>query len=133
MSDDLSQLDAMIATLRKLGGHDVVREIVKQAAPLVDEALKSTASAGTTPTGEAWKPKKDGTRPMVHAAAHISTAAYGSVIRATVKGPDAGWNYGWRGIKRQVLPDAGTIPPAVEKAMQLASARAFERVVGEAA
>jgi len=123
----VSGLDDMIAAVRKLAtiGDDAARI----AAPLVDEAIKSTVRAGTDPDGHAWKPKKNGSAPLVHAADHIATTSVGRIVRSTLTGPEVFHNYGAGVPRRQILPDPGTIPPAVGKALQVAAERAFYRAV----
>jgi hypothetical protein len=127
------QLDAMIRTLRHVGGRELLREIAAEAAPDVEKALRTTAAAGTTPTGDAWKPTQAGTRPLQHAPEHLRAEAVGTSVRATLTGPDALHNYGaGRGrVRRQVLPDGGEPPPPVADAVRAAAERVFERVTGE--
>lgn len=128
-----TQIESMIATLRKLAGRDMMRDMAAQVAPMIETAIKATAGAGTAPDGTPWAPRKDGGRPMQHAAEHIRVRSFGSIVRATLTGPDAYHNYGTGGIKRQVIPDAGgsdSLPAGIAAALMVAAGRAFDRVMG---
>lgn len=120
-------LEELIAAFRRL--EVLPQEAAKLAAPLVEEALRATAAAGTDPGGVAWKPKKDGSRPLVNAASHITAKAYGTVVRATLSGVEVFHNYGAGVPRRQILPDPGTIPEGVEAAVRKAADTAFARAV----
>jgi hypothetical protein len=122
-------LDDMIATLRRLA--DLPRDAASAAAPLVDEAIKTTVRAGQDPDGKAWPAKKLGGPALVHAADHISTKAVGTVIRTTLTGVEVFHQYGAGGVqKRRMLPDPGTMPKGVEAALRKGASAAFERLVG---
>jgi hypothetical protein len=123
----VGELDAMIAAVRKLA--TLGEDAAKIAAPLVDEAIKSTVRAGTDPDGNEWLQKKGGGAPLVHAADHISTSAVGKIVRVTLTGVDVYHHFGAGVPRRQILPDPGTIPTAVGKALQVAADRAFYRAV----
>lgn len=101
MSSGEAQVDAWIASLRGLP-----RELRAQRfAEIALEDVKRTAAAGTSPTGVAWKPRKDGSRALENAASHLSAVVSGQRIHLVLKGPDAIHNYGTtKDPKRQVLP-----------------------------
>ena len=122
---ELSALDDFIAAVRRL--ETLPEDAARLAAPLVEEALRATAAAGTDPDGHTWQPKKDGGRPLVHAAEHITVKAVGTLVRATLTGPDVYHHFGAGVPRRQILPDPGTIPPGVARALEKASALAFDR------
>lgn len=132
MSDGFALVDRMIAAARAAG--QLPQKTAELAAPLIDAALKKTAAAGTTPSGEPWAPrKKDGGRALEGAAAAISTKAVGSAVRVTLTGPAAIHHYGEakRGTpRRQVIPDAGELPAPVVEAVREAAGKAFARAVG---
>jgi hypothetical protein len=118
----------MTACLRELA--ELPRQSALLAAPLVEEALKRTAAAGTDPLGNPWIPKKDGTPPLTNAADAISAAAVGTTVRATLTGPTVFHHFGGgRNPRRPVLPDPGTIPPDVAAALHAAASKAFEKAV----
>lgn len=124
----MSGIDDMVHVLRELG--KLPGEAAKLAAPLVEEALQATARAGTDALGAPWKPKLDGSAPLVHAADAISVQAIGTVVRATLTGPSVFHHFGGgRNPRRPILPDPGTIPPGVESALRRAAAQAFEKAV----
>jgi hypothetical protein len=125
-------LNDMIDTLRKLGGSDLVNEIAKEAAPLVDEATKSTAKAGQSPTGTPWVPrKKDGVRALAGVESKITTAAYGPIVRQTLTGGAVYAQFGAHSAQREVIPSGGAeIPVHVNDALQKAAQKVFDRVTG---
>jgi hypothetical protein len=104
----------------------------RYAAPLVEAEVKKTAAAGTSPDGEAWAPrKKDGARPMVNAAAHVSAKAFGPTIRVFLKGADVFHHYATRGEpRRQVIPEGAALPAGIARAIATGCARAFRELVG---
>jgi hypothetical protein len=130
MSDSgLAALDDMIERLKAFGASDVGARVAKKAAPLVDAAVKKTVKAGQTPMGATWKPKKDGGRPLVNAANHIQTNARGNYVSSTLTGPDVYHNIGaGRSPHRQILPQSGTIPAGVSRALMQAAKEVFEEI-----
>ena len=69
----MSELDAMIASFRRLEG--LAARAAALSAPLVEAALKKSAEAGQAPDGTPWTPTKAGGRPLVNAAKALSTVA----------------------------------------------------------
>lgn len=130
--NELAPLDEMIEACKRLAGPRASEDIAAAAAPLIDQAIKATARAGQTPSGEPWLPrKKDGAQALQHVAEQIETKAYGPFVRVTLTGP-AVYSHVGAGIpRRQVLPDGGTeIPASVEAAALKAAAAVFERATG---
>lgn len=128
MSDGLPELDAMIARLKRLGT-DLPAEVAREAAPAVQRELERTAGAGESPTGEAWRPKKDGGRPLVHAAQAFTTRALGPLVVTTLTGPEVFHQKGTRRTeRRQIIPDSGDVPEGVARAVTEAAGRVFERI-----
>jgi len=119
----------MIATLRRLSGPKVGELVATKAAPKVDAAIKATARSGTTPEGTTWKPKKDGGRPLVNAAAAISTKGLGNLVVTTLTAPTSFHHKGLGGKPtRQVIPDSGTVPDGVKKAVLSAATEVFSEL-----
>lgn len=128
----IAALDDLIARLRALAGAQIGARVAAKAVPGVDAALKKTAKAGTTPDGQPWQVKKDGGRPLKNAASKISTEASGNLVIATLTGPEAFHHRGARGAPvRQILPDSGTIPEGVRKALLEAAEAVFKEVMGK--
>lgn len=130
--DGYSALDAMIAQCRALKGLGV--EVAKEAAPAVQAAVRETAAAGTDPDGNAWVPKKDGSKALANVAKNISAVARGAIIQVVLSG-GAVWHHNSKGKKkrpqRRVIPDSGGgIPKNVEDALTRAAARVFARMTG---
>jgi hypothetical protein len=127
----LAALDVIIERMKAAGASNVGARVAAKAAPLVDAAIKKTATAGQTPDGTAWQPKKDGGRPLVNAAAHIQTRAVGALVVTTLSGPDVFHHLGAGGKPhRQIIPDSGTIPKGVEAAALMAAKRVFDEIAG---
>jgi hypothetical protein len=124
----MTDFDAMLTSLRAV--EDLAEETARRAAPRIEASLRVTAAAGRAPDGTPWPARKDGGRPLTHAADHITAKAIGHVVRATLTGPDV-WHHfgGGRNPRRQVLPDPGTVPPNVRKALDEAAAEAFGQLV----
>jgi len=119
----------MIASFARVG--ELAERTAKRAAPLVEDALRATARAGTDALGNPWPARKDGGAPLEHAADAIDCKAAGTVVRATLSGPTVFHHFGGgRNVRRPVLPDPGTIPPGVAKALEKASDEAFAKAVG---
>jgi len=124
----VSGLDEMIASLRKLGKSS--KDVAKEAAPLVQQALRATAAAGTDPEGRAWKPKKDGGRPLVNAANAITTTANGTLVTTTLSGVE-NFHQHSKSHERRIIPDGGAgIPQNVADALDEAATRVFARAMG---
>lgn len=123
----MSALDELRAFGRAIGNLEGLTErAAQEAAPLVEAAVRKTASAGQDPYGTAWQPKKDGGRPLEHAADHVQARAVGSYVEISVEGPEAWHNQGAGGRPvRQVIPDV-EIPDTVAAAVEQGAARAFD-------
>jgi hypothetical protein len=130
MSGGMSELDAMIARLRTLAGPTVGARVAAKAAPLVDVEIKRTVRAGTDPLGNTWKPKKDGGRPLEHAADHITTSAQGPIVVSVLVGVDVYHHLGSGHVpRRQILPDGASVPERVTAAVEKAAAEVLREIV----
>jgi hypothetical protein len=118
MGDGDETLRAIVKRLRAFGK---ANEMAKEAAPLVEAALKATAAAGTDPDGKAWKPKKDGGRALPDAADAVSVTTNGKVLTITVTGGEAA-QQSFR--IRQLLPKK-KLPKAVLDALREGARRAW--------
>lgn len=127
MSADILAMAAKIRDLRTLN-----TDVAEEAAPAVLSAARATASAGTTPTGEAWAPLKKGTgKPLKNAAASISSEPIGAIIEIQVAAPEFFHTTGRGSPKRTIIPDVGDdIPPGMSKAIATVAAKVFARKVG---
>jgi hypothetical protein len=128
MAKGEAELDAWVAKLRRLP------EMVKAAAPELAVALKSeldkNIAAGRAPDGSTWKPKKDGGRPLVNAAAAVTTRADGSVVQAVLTGPEVFHHYGTKkDPERQILP-RGVMPDSLGLAFRAKMVEQFEKTMG---
>jgi hypothetical protein len=128
-ADELSDWAARIRALR-----GAAVETAKEAAPLIEAAVKATAAAGTTPSGQPWQPKKDGGPPLVHAADKVTAKATGATVLIELDVPEVFHqrSKGGRLPRREVIPSGGdgALPEPVAKACAAAAARVFARVKG---
>ena len=125
----MSDLDDMIRSIRALG--ELASVTAKRAAPLVEEALRASASAQQSPDGKAWAPKKDGKGvPYANAASHIHAKAIGPVVRVTLDGPEVFGHFGRANrVPRPMLPDPGSMPEPIGAALRKAADQAFAQAV----
>jgi hypothetical protein len=130
----MSELDAMIASLRQLASPaDVERRVAKKAETTLQAALEKTLAAGQTPEGKPWAPRKTGGRAYEHAASRIVTKASGNLVRTTLSGPEVYGHFGNAHQEpRQMLPDAGAgMPESVEAALTEAAQQVFDEAMGQ--
>lgn len=125
-----TELGAFSKRLREL--RELAAEGAKEAAPLVAEALRKTASAGTTPDGQPWKPTKGGQRALSNAADAIAARAIGNVIEIILSGHYVFHHYGTKRLpQRAVIPEnGGSIPAVVTDACRRGAVAAFRRIMG---
>jgi hypothetical protein len=127
----VSALDELRAFGRACGNLDgFTQRAAQEAAPLVEAEARKTAAAGKDPFGTTWQPKKDGGRPMVHAADHVHVRAVESSIEISLDGPGDPWhNEGTKGRPiRQVIPYAEA-PDAILDAVEQGATVAFDAIM----
>lgn len=118
MAADLASLAARLRALPSIGP-----QIAKAAAADVLAEAQATAAAGTTPTGEAWAPRKDGARALPKAATALSVRVDGDVIVLVLDGV-----YVYQQKKRPILPTFGLgVPPKIAAAIRDASRAVLTR------
>lgn len=106
-------LEALILRVRDLP--QFVNECAPEAAHQVKIQLDDTIQAGTTPYGEAWKPKKQGHgQPLANAAGAVFVGASGTKIMIRLTGIERRHHLGWAkgGTKRVVIPTPDRELPA---------------------
>lgn len=124
-----TQIAAMIDRLRGL--RDFTTEAAREAAPLVENVVKGTAAAGTTPEGKAWPAKRDGSRALPDVVSAIAASAVGTAVVVILKGGAVFHHYMKGASNRRVLPDSGAgIPRAIADAMHEGARRTFARFMG---
>lgn len=127
---DHSALDAHIARIRELS------KLGERSAPTVAKALErelgAQIAAGADPNGKPLQPTKEGKTPLRGAARAIRVRAVGSVVLATLEGHHALHHQGRArgGVRRQILPTSGAIPPTVERAIGTAITAEFKATMG---
>lgn len=118
-------VDRWIKALRKLP--KAVR--AEELRDVVDEDLRRTIAAGTTPDGTPWKPRKDGGRPLQNAGGALTVGVAGSTIIARVTGPTAIHHFGTgKDPTRQVLPSS--MPPSLFEKLKRAAFAKMRAVLG---
>lgn len=123
-----AKLEAFAERLRALG--KLAPEAAKEAAPLLAEAVQRTAAAGTSPDGQAWPTKRDGSRALPNAASAITAVATGLAIVVRLAGPYVFHHYAKSAFRRRILPDSGAgIPKDVLAVLQEAVKRTFNRLM----
>ena len=127
----MSGLEAMIEDLQHLAD-DFAPDVTRRASPLVEQAIKRSAAAGTTPDGATWAPKKTGGRAMPNAAKAVAVQAFPSVVRVVLTGVEVFGHFGKGAMQvaRKIIPDTGSLPKVVGDAMKRASDEAFARIFG---
>ncbi len=126
MSAD-DELAAFASKLRSLKG--LAPQAAKEAAPLVEAAIKKTAAAGTDINGTPWPVKRDGARALPNAAGAISAVANGAAVIVTLIGNYVFHNSAKGPDRRRILPDSGAgIPPAIAAVLQRATEQTFRRL-----
>jgi hypothetical protein len=122
-------LAAYAARLREL--KTLPKDVAKEAAPMLETAVKETAAAGTTPDGKAWPSKKDGTRALPDASGAISATVVGARVVVKLVGAYV-YHHFFRdeAKRRQILPDGGAgVPPKVVELVKRAGRRVFQRTM----
>jgi hypothetical protein len=123
-------LEQLIASLRRLKA-DAGEELAKEAAPAVQEVLRTNAAAGLDPEGRAWTPRKDGARALANAAGAIFVEARGAVLELVLRGKYIYHQDGAGVPERVILPDAGAgVPKILVAPIQKAAERVVVRLMG---
>lgn len=130
MSEGGAALDAFAARLRALGAAGLPA-VAREAVPLVQLEARATAAAGTDPYGQAWRPRRDGSRAIPEAAAAVDVVARGPVVVVRVARGAAIQNQLSESVGRRVIPDAMRgIPPRILAALEEAAKRVFLKAMG---
>lgn len=119
------QLDAMIARVRST--RNLASLTARELQPQLEQQVRASAAAGTTPDGVAWTPTKAGTPPLQNAPSAIRVRALGTVVQWAVTGHHFFHQTG-RGVpRRQIIPDALT--PKVAATIVAGARRVFQRLM----
>jgi hypothetical protein len=127
-----AQLLEMIRRVDKLGNEGIA-ELAKAAAPRIEAVSRASAAASTTPDGVAWKPKKDGGKPLQNAAAAVECIPLFDRIKIRLVGTATGSQkvQAVQNVSRPIIPTRGSelAKPLVETLKDVA-ARTFHRIMG---
>jgi hypothetical protein len=127
-----AQLLEMIRRVEKLGSEGIT-EMAKAAAPKIEEISKASAAAGTTPDGQAWKPKKDGKAPLQNAAAAVECVPLFDKIKIRLIGTATGSQkvQAIQNLYRPIIPTrGGEVPKPLVEALKDAASKTFKRIMG---
>ncbi len=109
---DPTELTRLSAALRGMPGAGP--RIAAATVPHLYTALHATLSAGATPDGAPWAPRKTGGRAYAHAADHIAVKPFGDIVRVTLSGPEVYGQFGARGAPvRRMIPEGGAEIPQI--------------------
>jgi hypothetical protein len=128
MGADLSQIAGWLSRLEAIEA--AAPEVAREAAPLVEAALRQTAAAGQTPDGNPWPEKKGGGRALANAAEAFTVRVKGTGIVLTLRAPEKYHQFakGKRLPQRRILPMAGApLPAPVQKAVDDGVRKALAR------
>lgn len=122
---------------------DKIREALKQigklpeaAAPdvarVVEAGLRRTITAGETPLGVPWAPRKaDGGRALQNANAALTVGVFGSSVYVRLTGPEVRHHRGWarKGTpQRQIIPlKTEPFPPDIAAGIQVVLDKHFDK------
>lgn len=121
------QLQKILDQLKELSG--MAEGAAEEAAPIVQKALERSIAAGTTPEGEPWHPRADGSRPLVNAAQALHVVAYQGTVFVRLTGPEARHHKGAvkGGKRRPILPASKEVPKSMAAPIAAALNAQFER------
>jgi len=126
--DGDAKLSDFIRRLRSM--KDLAAQAAREAAPLVEAAVRRQAADGQAPDGGAWAPTKDGRRAIPNAARAITAVAKGSAVQIVLAGVYVFHHYGKGLPERRIIPGQGAIPAPVVAALREGARRVFRRVAG---
>lgn len=130
MSDDADEALVELIARVKGFGKDATKDAAAEAAPLVEQAMKATAGAGTDPYGNTWEAKRDGSPALKNAASGVTATAKGSRVVIKVSGAYAIQNnlkaHQRRGIPTKERP----LPSAIVEALAEGARRAWAKEMG---
>lgn len=130
MSNGAEQIDRQVARLRALA------KLVPTAAPGVAVAVRDVVAGniarGVGPDGVAWEPTEEGKRPLRRAAKALEVRAVGTVVVATLTGPEARHHLGAvrGGVRREILPTGGSIPSPMVDEIERVLDKQFRAIMG---
>ena len=119
----IEQLDEMIATIRAIPGP----EYVVAARGVIDRFLQGTTAAGTTPDGQAWKPRvRDGGKALKNAYNAITVRVAGRSVVVRLTGHHVFHHFSTQGREaRQIIPVDG-MPAQLGNAIRQGMVEPFE-------
>lgn len=134
----VAELDDIVARLRAVD--ELGAAIAVEARPEVERAIRATAAAGQTPSGETWAKTEEGNAPLKNAASAISVEISGATkatLAIVLRGHHRFHHFGSKkgsghGLpKRQIIPmSADELPASAKKAIADAAARVVARTMG---
>ena len=131
MSANTAALDEMIGRLVALG-ENASAAVAREAAPAVEAVSKASASAGQTPDGVAWEPRRDGRRALANAVAAVECLAVSGKVVVRLVGTSTGNQrvQAIQNVVRPIIPARGAVSAAIGEALTAAGQRYFARSMG---
>lgn len=103
-------------------------DVAKEAAPLVQEAIRGRIRAGIAPDGTPWPAKKLGGRALKDADHHVTATSAGDRVLVTLSGVEVFHDKGnGRLPKREMLPKEGKLPDYIADALHEGAKRALAK------
>lgn len=105
-----------------------------ELARVIYDELKATITAGETPEGEKWAPRKKGNAPVLtNAVDALKVAAVGSRVYVRLVGVETRHHRGRAkgGTRRQVIISSKSFPPRMRERMREAIHRIVKRGLTE--
>lgn len=103
-------------------------DVAKEAAPLVQEAMRAQIRSGVAPDGTPWPAKKDGAKALKSAADHLTATPAGDRVLVKLSGVEVFHDKGnGRLPKREMLPKDGKLPAYITDALHEGAKRALAK------
>lgn len=133
MSSGAIEIDRQIARLRELA--KLVPTSAKGVADAMRDVIVDNIARGVAPDGTPWEPTQAGARPLRGAADALDVSPVGTVIVATLQGPEARHHLGAvrGGRRREILPTGSTIPGPMVDGIERALVDRFRVIMGPSA
>lgn len=102
-------------------------EVSADVGRAVDVELRSQIASGLDPNGKPWPRLQDGGQPLTGIGSYLRVAVVPGAVVARLTGLGAMHHQGAvrGGVRRQILPDAGTVPAPVAQAVRVVLDRRF--------
>ncbi len=87
--------------------------MAQRMAPVIEGELATAAGANRSVSGEAWKPNKDGSKPLQGILSALTVKAIGTVVLVTLTGHHVFHEFGTKRTPRRSLLPHGGLPDRI--------------------